>query len=277
MVKKLLGVLVIFLCISLCACVKAEVTTSEQTSVTLESESVVQTTEVVAIKTDVTTGNVVLEIEEYCISDQVTTKNNIVAHYPVISELTTTTGIIEANPDIAEFYEDNQIPFNVLLKEYACNYWNDLDSDIRYEVTFEVTHASWGGISIVYSLQESDGDGLQKHSLTLDFGKGSQNSWFSGDEEATEFYTQNLWDATEKFDILTNGISAKDLSEYLHKEYGDIDTFREHFQNAGNVEFESERELLWLYFSEEAGNIVLLIPISNDMGNYVEIKLPIGG
>jgi hypothetical protein len=277
MEKKLFLVLLTLLCITMCACSNSQALPPEQTTVTLLSESSVQTSEVAVTETEVIANNFVIEIEEYCLIDQPITTDNTVVHYPIISELTATTRIIEANPDIAKLYEEYQIPFNVLLKDYAINYWNEVDSDKSYEVTFEVTHASWGAISILYSLKEADGEVLQKHSLTLDFGKGSQSYWFRGDEEATEFYIQNLWEVTEKFDILTEGISAKDLSEYLQVEYGDIDTFREHFQNAGNVEYETEHDLMWLYFSEEGDSIFLLIPVSSDMGNYVEIELPIGG
>jgi len=277
MKKKLFCALITLLCITMTACNKTPEMPSEQTAGTFVSDSSIQTAEVFVTETEVTESNIVAEIEEYRVIDNMLSTDNMVVHYPAISELTTTNSIIESNPDIAEHYEEYQVPFNDLLKDYACNYWSNLDSEMRYEVTYEVMHVSWGAISVLYSLKEADGDGIQKHSLTLNFANGSHDYWFRGDEESAEFYTQNIWEATEKFDILTEGMSAKALSDYLHVEYGDIDTFRDHFQNAGNVEYETEHELLWIYFSEEADGLVLLIPVSNDLGNYVEIILPIGG
>lgn len=280
--KERFYVLIIIPCIVVSACSKTPEMTSEQTSSIFVSESItseasIQTTEVTVPETEVTESNIVAEIEEYRVIDNMLSTNNMLVHYPAISELTTTTSIIESNPDIAEHYDEYQVPFNELLKDYACNYWNDVDSNMRYEVTYEVTCVEWNVMSILYSLQEADGEGFQKHSLTLNFVNELHNYAFRGDEEATEFYIQNIWDATENFDILTDGISAKALSDYLHVEYGDIDTFRDSFQNAGNVEFETEHELLWIYFSKEADGLILLIPVLSDMGNYVEIKLPIGG
>lgn len=276
---------------SLSACTNGEATGSSEISVVTDRESSAEksndvtatttksTTSVTATTTQSTTSVtvtstaeediIVVELEEYKLINQEIIFDNIVANYPIISEL------VCSDSENSAAIQDR---FNGLLYDFALDYWEDIDSEKQYEVTYEIASASSNQLSVVFTLNEINGDNYQKNALKLRFNSGRYNhEQFSGNDEFISYNTWYVWEGDEQIEVLTEGVSAIELSEYLHEKYGEKDTFEEHVRNAGNVEYVTEYPLLWIYYSDKEEGFILLIPVSSEMGSYVEVKLLVGG
>lgn len=272
--------LTVILVTSLSACTNGNATVSSEKSVVTDRESSAEkTNDVTATTTQLTTSvsvtstaeedKIVVELEEYILKNQEIILDNIVANYPVISEL------ICSDSENSAAVQDR---FNGLLCDFALKYWTDIDSEKQYEVTYEIACAYSNGIDILYLINEEEGTAFQKHALSLNLNYGRYNhEQFLGNDEFILYNAWYVWEGDEQIEVLTEGVSNMVLSEYLHEKYGDNDTFEEHVRNAGNVDYETEFPLLWIYYSDKEEGWILLIPVSEEMGSYVEVKLLVGG
>lgn len=169
-------------------------------------------------------------------------------------------------------YQDN---FNNLLKEYAFDYWKLPEEGINYSVSYEITGYNAHWISILYSISIDGNNHIQRHSLNLSLISGNTLYLMESMEEGVNWNASCLWDGDVECEIITEGVSNQALSEYLQSEYPDYETFLSVFCDADNTSFISDYDLFWTFLSDEG--IIVLIPVSHEMGDYVEVKMLIGG
>lgn len=234
---------------------------SAETRLKSASESPVDNTD----KTDVpsttkVTGATTFEAEDFSIENKFEDGDVFSINYPVFT---------------SQAYSEYQDDFNSLLKQYAYNYWIFPEEGIHYSVSFEITGYNVHWISILYSLRVDRTDNIQKHSLNLSLNSGNINRLMDAMEDGVDWNASYIWDGEEECKIVSEGIINSALSEYLQSEYPDYDTFLNVFSNADNTDFLSDYGTCWTYFSDEG--IIVLIPVSDEMGNYVEVKMVIGG
>lgn len=242
-----------------------------------ESTQTTETAPFSSESTKSTESTVAIELEEYKLIENVVETNGLTIRYPQISDIKVTPIILETNPDIAEDYIEYEDFFNPIIADYASNYWEGGEGRTGLTVNYEITYAAWECLSTIFTLSDDTGAIIEKHALVLDFIYGEYNRGWRGDEEAIDYYTENIWNATSRFTIITNDISPEEISTFLSQEYEDFGVFREHFENAGYVGFDTSHSRLWLYYSETGEGWVLLIPMHNDKTDYVEISLPTAG
>lgn len=201
-----------------------------------------------------------LEAEDFSIENRLEEGDISSINYPVFTSQTYSG------------YQDN---FNSLLKQYACNYWTLPEEGIHYSVSYEITGYSPHYISILYSLRVDGIDNIQKHSLNLSLISGNEDCLMDNMGEGVDWNASYIWNGDAECEIISEGVSNIELSEYLQAEYPDYETFLYVFSNADNTDLIAAHNAFWTYISDEA--IIVLIPVSDEMENYVEVKMVIGG
>jgi len=176
---------------------------------------------------------------------------------------------------ISQKYSEYQDNFNNLLKQYAFDYWKLPEEGINYSVSYEITGYNVHWISILYSIIVDGNNHIQKHSLNLSLISGNNLNLMESMEEGVNWNASYIWDGDVACEIITGGVSNQALSEYLQSEYPDYETFLSVFSDADNTSSISNYDPFWTFLSDEG--IIVLIPVSHEMGDYVEVKMLIGG
>ena len=206
------------------------------------------------------TAETVFEAEYFSLEGEVEEGENYTISYPIFT-----------SQGFPEYQED----FNALLRQYAYNYWTLPKDGSKYSVTYEITGYNANEISILYVLLAEGSNVVQKHSLNLSLYTGSSLLTMEIMEDGAGWNASCIWDGDESCTIISEGVSNQELSAYLQSEYPDYDTFLRDFTNADNTSYVSNDKLFWTYLSDEG--MVVLIPVSDEMGNYVEVKMVTGG
>lgn len=242
--------------------------TSQNISTETELKAMIETSVDNTDRTDVssatiateTTGTTALEAEDFSLEKGFEAGDVFTIYYPIF---------------ISKVFSEYQDNFNSLLKQYAYNYWKMPEEGIKYLVSYEITGHNFHWISIVYSLRVDGIDRIQKHSLNLSLISGNGQKLMEPMEEGVDWNASYIWDGDAECEIISEGISNNALSEYLQSEYPDYETFLNAFSNADNTSFISDYDAYWTFISDE--EIIVLIPVSDEMGDYVEVKMVIGG
>lgn len=243
---------------------REQVSTSQSTfdaprqSITSETTIATETAEETMTNT---TGMTVLETEDFSFESELVEGDYFSVNYPVFASRT---------------FPEVQDQFNTLLSQYAYSYWTLPEEYTHYQVSYEITGYNTRDISIVYSLQIDGNDHIQKHSLNLSLYTGDiQRSTMEVMEDGAGLNATYLWESDASCEILSEGVSNAELSEYLQSVFPDYDTFYQVFYNADNTSFISDYDPYWTYLSDEG--VIVLIPVTEELGDYVAVKMVIGG
>ena len=213
-----------------------------------------------AMDTSKATDETAFEAEDFSFENRFEKGDAFTINYPIF---------------ISQKFSEFQDNFNTLLKEYAFDYWKLPEKGINYSVSYEITGYNAHWISILYSISIDGNNQIQRHSLNLSLISGNTLYLMESMEEGVNLNASYLWDGNVECKIVTEGVSNQDLSEYLQSEYPDYETFYRAFCNADNTSVISAYDPFWTFLSDEG--IIVLIPVSHEMGDYVEVKMLIGG